>query len=162
MCHDALSPGGSVVCNFFNGPAGSPRRAALTQSVRLFSACIGPVHTFCVPGQEESLVLCARRPATAGTEADAGAAPSRCELSAGARAAWGGTASLRPREAARLTRRVFRAEAVPDKSGAADAPPRLLELIPPKRSGSLNQARLIEGSSACAASMEYEADDASC
>ena len=169
-CHDALAPGGVIVCNFFNGPVGSARRAALARCVRLFTQCVGPSYTMCVPGQEESVVLVARRPLVGGDPAR----PGMRELMDGAQRAWAAAPGLRPREARRLTRNSFWAEALPraDDGDAtstltdADATLILRELKPPPTTAGVAassfgalQDKLDEGSSACAAWMMYEEEE---
>ncbi|KAL1520815.1 hypothetical protein AB1Y20_022377 [Prymnesium parvum] len=60
-CSAALAPGGVVVANLFNGAPRSPERRAFSAFANRLAKCVGPVYSFSVAGQLESVVLVARK-----------------------------------------------------------------------------------------------------
>ena len=162
-CQDALAPGGVLVCNCFNGPEGSARRVELARRAAAFAASVGPVYTFSVPTQEESVVLCACKASDGGARSsslDTSPRAARRELIDAARSAWASSASrpgrLRRREATRLTRRVLWARVAAEEEATL-----LQEVVPPEGAADVDVGwdELRPGSSACAAWMQLDNDD---
>ena len=121
-CRRALAPGGALVCNLFNGRAGSGARRSLGSLSRRLEAAGFELFTLPVVGQEESVVLVAR-------QAGGGARPGRQDLRRAARSSLsGGPARASAAEAARLAGRVRWA-----RVGGRGADWSLVEKRPPRR-----------------------------
>ena len=140
-CRDALAPGGVVICNVFNGATGSIARANAQRFAAVLAEAVGPLMSFEVPTQEESLVLVARPGPPL-------ARPGARDLRNAARVAW--APSRLARAAARLVRRMYWVETGGRRSlvdfeltaadvargprstgGEASEPQPYLELVPP-------------------------------
>ena len=154
-CREALTAGGVLVINVFNGCEGSDARAAVNGLASVLSEGVGEVYSLVVPDHEQSLVLVARRNDADGHgEAKGAERPGRRDVRAAVQAAWGGV-GLPRREGARLVRRLLWMEA----TGEERAPPALgstLRGILQRRGGRRRTSvdSLRPASSACPSWME--------